>query len=144
MEEVDNTWKNLLVAIKQRTSEHNFNRWFKPIRPLKVEDNNWTLIVKNRFLRDWITDNYIDILEQTLYEVTGGECRVKIVAENQAADRKPNDRRHPYGKKKTRKKSIRKPGLGLRLNGKLLFKTFVVGPSNEFAHAACRAVANEP
>lgn len=141
---MDNTWKNLLVAIKQRTSEHNFNRWFKPIRPLKVEDNNWTLIVKNRFLRDWITDNYIDILEQTLYEVTGGECRVKIVAENQAADRKPNDRRHPYGKKKTRKKSIRKPGLGLRLNGKLLFKTFVVGPSNEFAHAACRAVANEP
>jgi len=135
-------WDRVLETLKEKTNSHNFNLWFKPIKVTDVTDEAWTLTVPNGFLRDWITDNYSDILERSLYEVLQKHVKIdiRIDASSQVINEPVPPRAKPI--RKTRKKAA--PQLGQMLNPKFVFDRFVVGKGNEFANAACQAVATQP
>lgn len=137
-------WDRVLDALKEKTNSHNFNLWFKPIRVVEVTDEAWILAVPNGFLRDWITDNYSDILERSLYEVLQKRVSVELKVETESCPKKPEPARplNPKPLKKLKKRNV--PVLGQVLNPKFVFERFVVGKSNEFANAACQAVATQP
>ncbi len=140
-------WQRVVATLRERTNEHNFNLWFRPIRLLDITDTHWVLSVPNGFLRDWITDNYLDILERSLYEVTREDKKVRIEIEavtqsdSVASDSAPTSAARPP---KRRRRTKVKPTIGIPLNERFRFDRFVIGASNEFAHAACQAVARQP
>ena len=93
--------------------------------------------------RDWLLEHYAGVIDEALAEL--GEARVvQFVTEIAAAephDPRPSPRRN-WSRRRTRCPAPITGSSGL--NARYTFETFIVGPSNQFAHAAARAVAEAP
>jgi chromosomal replication initiator protein len=104
---------------------------------LAVEGDHLRLGAPNRFSRDWLSQHHLDALHQAAADVIGGQPRVSIVVDDSIAlaadDAPPPPVARPSG-----------GGTTDGLNPRYTFDTFVVGSSNQFAQAACQAVADLP
>src|SRR5207245_7176840 len=103
----------------------------------------------SKFMIDWVRDNLLDVLLQDLEAQHGAKCSVKFVVRERpgteegeaTADPVPQRSETPAGVPPVGAAApVRPPAI----NAKYTFDSFVVGPSNQFAVAACTAVANAP
>jgi chromosomal replication initiator protein len=123
--------------IQNKISELNYNTWFRPIIRANHANGVFTLVVPNKFVADWICDYYGDLVRQELSDLTGE--RLELAFEIALVEDSPISLVGPQAQlvqNKTRTLS--------HLNSKYTFERFVVGSSNQFANAACRAVADLP
>jgi chromosomal replication initiator protein len=131
-------WNRCLDAIAQKVGEGIFDLWFKPIKVKHLREGQLILEMPNRFYREWIEENYSDIISTTIKEVTGENYEVKYwVGEKQDKEQKKI-----YAHLTHKKRALRQKGV--YLNPKYTFDEFVVGPSNQFAHAAAVKVSEAP
>jgi chromosomal replication initiator protein len=132
-------WSEALEEIKDRVGKQNFDTWIKPVRFIAKNRNEVTLEVPNKFFRDWLTENYIGQIENIL--ATFAKQDIKIVfSVNQKLATRSTVEKIPKKDEKERDK----PPRTSNLIPKYTFENFVIGASNQFAHAACMAVANQP
>ncbi len=130
----------LKEKIRCKISDLNYNTWFRPILDATVKDGTFVLVVPNKFVADWINDYYNDVIRQELFGITqnnyrlGFEISPEVGAQPALADARQPLPSAPPQKAKTVE----------QLNTKYSFDRFVVGSSNQFAHAACKAVADLP
>lgn len=132
-------WTTALGEIQERIGRQNFDTWIKPVRFLAGNKNEITLEVPNKFFRDWLTENYLRQLESILADRAEHQIRI-LLAVNPKSD-------GPAGAGKSIHKEAKrkeKPQRDNNLVPKYTFENFVIGASNQFAHAACMAVANQP
>jgi chromosomal replication initiator protein len=135
---LDSLWTRLVASASQKLAPAVIDSWVRPCRLLAVEGDHVRIGAPNRFSRDWLTQHHLDALRQAAVEALGGQPRVSIVVDDTitpAADDAPPPT--PVG---------RPPAVGTTegLNPRYTFDTFVVGSSNQFAQAACQAVAELP
>ena len=110
--------------------------WVRPCRLLAVEGDHLRIGAPNRFSRDWLMQHHLDALQHAAAEVIGGQPRVSIVVDDSISPAADDPPPAPPG---------RPSGGGTEgLNPRYIFDTFVVGSSNQFAQAACQAVAELP
>jgi len=131
MSDINKIWQKILEIISQKVGESTFELWFSPIKLLDIKNSEAFIEVPNRFFKDWIEDNFPSIISEAFYQITGNQIEVRYIItgkENEIALIEE-------------KKQIIKRG---NLNPKYTFNTFVVGPSNQFAHAAALRVAENP
>ncbi len=134
----EDTWKKSLSKIAEKVGESTFDLWFKPIKLIQLKDRAVTLEIPNRFFRDWIEDYYPAIISDVMEGLLGYTVTVKYkIAEKEDAALKKLD-----FKLETRR--TRLASRGIYLNPKYTFSTFVVGPSNQFVHAAAVRVGENP
>jgi chromosomal replication initiator protein len=113
-------------------TEDNFKTWVDPIKFLDYKDGLCTVVVPNAFFRDWIIENFEALFKTLLKETTHEEARIEyLLRKEEARIEKKN-----VALKKQVSSDVFKP--------RYTFETFVVGASNQFANAACLAVANNP
>ncbi|MCX8069127.1 MAG: chromosomal replication initiator protein DnaA [Thermodesulfovibrionales bacterium] len=125
-------------SIKAIVGEGVFELWFKPIKLVNVKDGLLIFEIPNRFYKEWLEDNYPDLIENTIFEVSKFRYSTKF---------KIHEKVDSEIKKNEAKKEIRKQKLiskGIFLNPKYTFSNFVVGASNDFAHAAAKKVTENP
>ena len=110
--------------------------WVRPCRLLAVEGDHLRIGAPNRFSRDWLTQHHLGALQHAAADVIGGQPRVSIVVDDSIEPALDDAPPAPSGR----------PGGGTTegLNPRYTFDTFVVGSSNQFAQAACQAVAELP
>jgi chromosomal replication initiator protein len=60
-----NLWTKSLDILKNKTSEQNFNTWIKPIQIKEIEGNIIRAEVPNKFIKDWVKENYKKTIEDT-------------------------------------------------------------------------------
>lgn len=121
--------------LRNKISDLNYNTWIKPILKAKTSNGTFILTVPNKFVADWISDYYSDLICKELSTLTQNEFRLSFeVAPEDVTSIVPA--REPISNGKLRTLT--------NLNEKYTFDRFVVGSSNQFAHAACRAVADLP
>jgi chromosomal replication initiator protein len=127
-----------MESIKQSVEKGIYDLWFKPIGIRQFRDDSVVLEIPNRFYREWIEENYSGIIEEKLREIFGRDLSIKYrIAEKQ----------DELAKEKNAQISSRLRTLknkGVFLNPKYIFEEFVVGPSNQFAHAAALKIAEAP
>jgi chromosomal replication initiator protein len=141
---LDQTWKEVHNIIKENVSEQNFETWIKPLRIMSIDEQDARLAVPNRFFRDWVLDNYSGVIADSFRAATGRTYHIDFVIthekkQQENASMSPpieHDSRQP-------KKSLRVQPL-TSLNPNYTFERFVIGSSNQFAHAASVAVAEQP
>jgi len=134
----ENIWNKGLSKIAEKVGEGIFDLWFKPIKLLHLKDKTATFEIPNRFFRDWIEDYYPTIIGEVLEGILGHPVAVKYkTAEKEDAALRRMDSRLENRKTKLASR-------GIYLNPKYTFDTFVVGPSNQFAHAAAKRVGESP
>ncbi|MEW6584935.1 MAG: chromosomal replication initiator protein DnaA [Nitrospirota bacterium] len=135
---LDEIWNTALSRIEGRVGNSLTDLWFRPMKLSQVKEQGVTLEIPNRFFRDWIEDNYPDIVTETVGTVLGYPVSVRYrVAEKMDPAVKKMDMRLESRRQKLASR-------GIYLNPKYTFETFVIGPSNQFAQAAAKAVAEAP
>lgn len=137
--DMEEAWKKTVESIEAEVGSQTFDLWFRPIKFLKLQNQQIILEVPNRFFKEWLDDHYPDLIKETLkrFIKTDIEVRFKLLEkEDDPAFRKIES--------KMESRKARLASRGIFLNPKFIFDTFVVGPSNQFARAAARAVADTP
>ena len=134
-------WDQILSRVETKVNRHSFYTWFKPTSLIADGGQSITVRVPNPLFKDWLTKHYSVVLSEALTEVRRSGATLVFVAEGivlpslieidppQAVPDAPLDMTAP---------------VSAGLNPRYTFDTFIVGPSNQFAHAACRAVAEAP
>ena len=132
-------WLKVQELLQKELSPQVFERWIKPIQPIELKENEIVLGVPDDFFKSWVMDHYgsiilfalKDVSEEPLLKPSFVVSKTElprgtgIVAANQTPFAAPAQTEFV-------------------LNPKYTFESFVVGPSNRFAHAASMAVAESP
>ena len=145
LEETSQLWGQVLSEIQNRLgSRQTFDTWFKPIQPLTLGPEIVELEVPNAFFVDWIHEHHLGTLREILTGFLGRVPEIRFVS-SEAGPAAPPTRVEPLPDDGAQRRTVAdRPRGELDLNPRLTFAHFVVGSSNQFTHAACRAVAERP
>ena len=134
----ENLWDQILARVETKVNRHSFYTWFKPTTFVADGGKTVTVKVPNELFRDWLTKHYAGVISESVDELQRQGTQITFVtagaSDAEAAAPTP-DLVAP---------TIGTPRSIAALNQRYTFSKFVVGPSNQFAHAAARAVAEAP
>ncbi len=130
-------WRHFISEIEKKLSALTFETWFKPLQLLDFSSSNMCIGVPKQFFADWLNENYRDLIKEIVTGITGYSPDLKFLVVDGPVDSAVNNQ---LVLKKTDTKNL----LPRNINPLYSFSNFVVGPGNQFAHAACQAVANRP
>jgi len=139
MTTIDELWQRALKQIRERVGSNNFETWIKPIQFSEGQKNEITLEVPNKFFRDWLAEHFIDQIQDVLNSISHQSVKVFLKVNNQMQGQQAVE---TVEKKEDPERA--KPQRSNNLIPKYTFENFVIGASNQFAHAASVAVANQP
>ncbi|MDO8518755.1 MAG: chromosomal replication initiator protein DnaA [Deltaproteobacteria bacterium] len=130
----------VLDSLKTKVSEFNFNNWFRSSKWSSAETGKVVIHVPNRFVRDWIIEHYLEVIKFEFFKLTGQEHEITFHAGHAPETAKE----FPEPVAETPKPEPSLPAASPGVSSRYTFDNFVVGNSNQFVHAACRAVAANP
>ncbi len=161
-------WSHVRGQLRAEFGDATFNSWLRPLQLVSCEGGRAVMSVPTRFMRDWVKSHYIDRLRDLWSSQKPEIDRIEILvapattddpAAGAAAEPRGTDEKR--GREKTgagnQASTVRSAwgdsgagdstnmsDIGAPLNPRLNFENFVVGKSNELAHAAARRVAENP
>jgi len=136
---MENLWSKVMDSLKERAGQQNFDIWIKPISFISMDGEKLDLEVPNRFFKDWINEHYASHIKEAVSLLTQKRCHLQLRIRNaKMSEGGPAPSPLPP------KKSPVPYSLQTIFNPKYTFDNFVVGAGNQFANAACMAVANLP
>jgi len=141
-------WENALSTLEGRIKPHNFEMWLRPIQCKAVDGSRITLSAPSKWIKEWFQDNYQSIVLDALRAQTNQDYEILFEVRESEALRDPTPvpvaAREPSNSGPVDTKAGEKDGAAPDLLAKYTFDAYVVGPSNQLAHAASRAVAEIP
>jgi chromosomal replication initiator protein len=190
-------WQAALCDLETRVSSHNFESWFKNILFHHQDAQTAYLEVRDEFSKAWIEENYLDLIEDALRQVSGVAYRAvlgvrgsfgasRVTRSLDLRDEAPAAREARLGASQAQLFHNDEPALPVAepapvsaprpetlrpllppqhsepapapqppasvqeaiqaagINPRYTFDEFVVGPSNQFTHAACASIADNP
>ena len=132
----DQLWSKIQGALKEKLGAQNFEIWIRPIQMAAISNDSVSLEVPNRYYRDWVAANYGPALNQELEEAIGRPVRLQFHVA------RPHDSIKNEPEESVASIPDIEPIAGVSADK--TFENFVVGKSNEFAHAAALAAADSP
>ncbi len=153
---MNGVWQRAADRIRESLGQVGYETWIGPLNFVGLEDRLATIEAPNRFFRDWVSDRYLDLMQQVLSSELGESVEVKLILGKDEMPHKiavaTNGNGHSHqrmaGNGHTAKADLSTQAVGSavhpQLNPRYTFAEFVVGSSNQFAHAAALAVANRP
>ena len=136
------TWDEIKSQIRSKLPKNSFSLWINTISFLEKEDKTIVLGCPNKFSRNWVLENYFDLIRDKLHNA--GANHVELILDPNTPERKsplPNDMTYKEQLSLPNMPANGNNGKG-RLNSSFTFDRFVVGRSNEFAYSASKALAN--
>ncbi len=134
----NNTWEKFLEHVRPRVNPHTFSTWFQPTQLERTEGNTLFVRVPKPTFRRVLSQTYGEIIKAVLHQIGMQTAQVQFLcAEDEPAPVAPP----PVAVRQSR---LDFESTEHQLNQRYTFESFVVGKSNEFAHAASRAVAEQP
>ena len=138
-----NLWDEILARIETKVNRHSFYTWFRPTAFVAEDHSSVTVRVPNSLFKDWLTKHYSGVITEAMAELKRPHVVVNFVADALADGSPIQLGPDEAAVAKVAPPPESQPGLA-GLNLRYTFDTFIVGSSNQFAHAACRAVAEAP
>ena len=135
-------WQDALAYIQGKVPKQVYDTWFTPIHLERIEGSTAQLGVPNKFFGDWLSQHYGPLLAEAVSATRGGEETSIMFVISQKPTRQSENSGSTAAT--SRQNTGSRPKRGILLNPKYSFKNFVVGAGNQFAHAACMAVAEQP
>ena len=130
-------WSHALDRIRRKVNTHSYNTWFKPTAQEAVNGKTLAVRVPNPLFAEWLRNNYMPLISQTLEELEGHPCDIVFSWPGSDAAPGPPSIQRANG-------SGSQVAPSAPLNMRYTFDSFVVGSANRFAHAAAWAVGEKP
>lgn len=125
-------WEKSLAALQEQMTPISYNTWITPIQPICIKDNTLVLQAENETSKNTLRSLYTQMVTDAVNRANGSGYLVRFIDESERGDYPdPNASKAAYSSDFT-------------LNPKYTFESFVIGSSNNFAHAAAQAVADNP
>ncbi len=141
-------WESVKNNLRNSIPEDVFNTWFSDLSCAKAEDGKIVLNAPNEFAALWIESNYMGLLGERINMAAGRRVHVSIeTCQNASAEAEQLPKSETGNRFQAEKPVQKKNSPGTQqfvLNPKHTFEHFVVGKSNEHAHAAAMGVARVP
>src|SRR4030095_9646803 len=138
-------WQQLSTALKPQVGPDSFKRWFSAVELVEASDRALTLRVPNNIYQFWIESNYMAALENAITTAFGAPRTVRFSSPSGLSGQMPAEDAASIKEISPKSPGDTKAAAGVAgLNPRNTFESFVVGPNNEIAHAACLAVAQSP
>ena len=157
---MDALWQKVESRVRDRLGQVGFETWISPLNFVGMEGRTATIEAPNKFFRDWVDESYLELLRESLSAEAGMSVNVALVVhEDHNGNGNGNGHGNGQGNHQPARRATPPPppppppqtstgatGREVRtqLNPRYTFAEFVVGSSNQFAHAAAQAVANQP
>ena len=138
--EAANLWDKFLERVKSRVSINTFNTWFQPTRLNRSDVDMVYVQIPTTVFRQVLTRTYGEIVKAVFHELGVPTMRVQYVC----TEEEPVVAVAVAATASIRQSKLDFESSDHQLNTRYTFDSFVVGKSNEFAHAASRAVAEQP
>lgn len=127
MNSFEEIWEHVCAYCREKLSQTAYDAWIKRLEPVAFEDGVAVLLSPNDFHRSLIYENYKGLIDSGFEQIMGVPIEFEIVIRDE----------------------MDKPEEAVAINKttgnyEYTFDSFIVGPSNKFAHAASQAVANKP
>jgi len=133
-----NIWDKFLELIKSRVSINTYSTWFQPTRLSRLEGDTVFVQIPSAVFRQVLTRTYGEIIKAVFHQMGTPNMKVQYVC----TEEEPMQSTPAVSAAKQSKLDFESSDH--QLNPRYMFESFVVGKSNEFAHAAARAVAEQP
>ncbi len=138
-------WDAIQRELRTKIDDESFKGWFGVV---EVEERKNTLIlwVPSLFHKDWINQHYKDEIISSASHLNGEPVEVRILCKHEGVRQKQRIG-PPIAVKPGRQAPKARPSVSPAadfLNPLYTFDSFIVGTSNQFAQAACQAVAEAP
>jgi chromosomal replication initiator protein len=163
----EQAWLQCLDIIREKISDQKFTSWFKPIKPVKLEDQVLTIQVPSQFWYEWLEEHYYGLLRSTLGQIIGPSAKLDyaIVIERNVNTELNKSVTLPQSSMPTLAPQevqgysryapyqvdnpfvipgIQKPKVSSGLNKSYVFDRFIEGDCNRLALNAGRAIAKKP
>ncbi len=131
MEELNNIWFEAREIIRPQISSVTFHRWIDALDPVTVQNGILVLEAADDVVKNTVTEYYFDHIRTAVQKADPDILDVLLILPSQRKDFSGVQSENEYLN-------------SLTLNPKYTFNTFVVGKSNNFAHAASLAVVEAP
>jgi chromosomal replication initiator protein len=153
---MNGVWQRVTDRIRESLGQVGYETWIRPLNFIGLQDQMATIEAPNHFFREWVRDNYLDLVQQVFSDELGESVEVKLALCKDAPNQKAagtTPATHCNARPATASKNAavgnqdchgQRNGTHPQLNPRYTFAEFVVGSSNQFAHAAALAVANRP
>lgn len=137
---MENIWTLILEKLKPSMSQHIFETWFEPTEYCSLTNDILTVKVPNELFCEWIEQNYGSQIHSIIETVHSAPLDLQLQPYDMVVA-EPSGNGNGRSCIEIAENGLRNP---VQLNRKYTFDTFVVGSGNQFAHAAARAVADNP
>jgi chromosomal replication initiator protein len=135
-------WEGASKLLKGMLNPDLFARWFVGIEPLEIKDDTLHLGVANEFSQIWLQDNFLPLVREAVNQTSKDPLQVRFVVTHRPGP--PAVTPPPLEAAEAEALDTPRALPDSRLNPRYTFETFVIGPNNQFAHAASLAVAQAP
>jgi chromosomal replication initiator protein len=134
-----NLWDKILQHTERRVNPHSFATWFRPTRFERLDGDRLTVRVPSRLFCKRLTETYGQLLQAVLTEIGKPQVQFDYVC----AEAEPVAAASPNVPVSSQTR-LDFDAVAHQLNPRYTFDSFIVGASNQFAHAAAVAVAEQP
>jgi len=129
MQSVSDIWDMILARLREDLSETTIKTWFDETTVVALEGNELILHCPNSFKRSNIQDRFLPNIEAGLKDIFSSDITVRLLDDEQLRRLQEGEAQKPTS---------------MMDSGEFTFDTFVVGPSNQLACSAARAVSDAP
>jgi chromosomal replication initiator protein len=145
--EYNGIWREIANGIRLHLGADAFQRWIAPIELVQANETALTFQVPNNIYLLWIETNYLNLVRSAAMSVLGSPREIKFrSAESRAMDPllEADAHRQTQPLAALPPDEDSEPIITHGMNPRNRFEGFVVGSSNQFAHAAALAVSQSP
>jgi len=161
---IEDKWQNTANLLRHEIGDTAYRNWILPISIRSLKENVLEISVSTRFMKDWVSSHYADriraIWSQSFSPLSSVEVIIETKKASAASDETTNKMRDdgsntmssiapipethkgPSVNQNTALSDI--DAISSPLDPRFTFDNFIVGKSNELAHAAARRVAENP
>ena len=140
-------WQSVLGNLQLQVPRPSFDTWLKDTVGLAQDDDSFVVGTSSPFVAEMLEQRMYSLIHDAVEKVTGRRPEVRfVVIPSGAGDLDGAAELLPSGVDEGSDEEITPPvsRRETQLNLKYTFDTFIVGKSNELAHAASMAVAESP
>ena len=141
MLKIDQIWKNILLEAEAKTTTLAYDLYINSLSPVGIYRDRLILLAETKAIKNIVDNNYKDVLRKCTNLVFPSIVDVEVITENELENvgnvqKEVDIPVSPNYVNDTEDK--------VSFVSQYTFENFVVGKSNEYAHAVARAVADNP